>query len=235
MEKQFNFVYISTNLITHKQYVGSHATNNLNDGYLGSGKYFLKTINKYGYKNFKREILQECNNIIEARELEGYYIIENNTLYPNGYNISPKGGIGFNGAILAESTKQKISKSNTGKIRTPEMRKNISKGGKGKQSGENHPMYGKHHSEEAINKIKEKRKLQSEPMLGKKHSEETKESISKALLGKSLSEEHKIILKNASLNVKKTICNHCGKEFSPWGLKNHQNAINRKQLKNNII
>jgi len=235
MEKEFNFVYISTNLITNKQYVGSHATNNINDGYLGSGRYFLKTIKKYGYENFKRETLKICPTILSARELEGYYINENNTLYPNGYNISPKGGIGFKGAFLAESTKKKISKANTGKICTQETKEKISKGAKEKQAGEKHPMYGKHHTEEAIKKIKQKRKLQNEPMLGKKHSKKTKEKISNALLGKALSEEHKITLKNASLNVKKIICNHCGKEFSPWGLKNHQNAIIRKQLKNNTI
>jgi len=36
----------------------------------------------------------------------------------------------------------------------------------------------------------------------------------------------------ALLNVKKITCEHCKKEFAPWGFKNHINALNRKQNKN---
>lgn len=57
-----NFVYITTNIINGKQYIGSHATNNINDGYIGSGRIFLKAVNKYGKQNFQREILEECRN-----------------------------------------------------------------------------------------------------------------------------------------------------------------------------
>lgn len=224
-------MYITTNLINNRQYVGSHATNNLNDGYLGSGRYFLKAINKYHPKNFKKEILEECRDILSARKLEEHYIIKYNTLYPNGYNISPKGGIGFNGAVLSESTKEKIGKGNKGKIRTTEMRKNISMGHKGQIPW----MKGKRHTEETIKKIKAHRKLQIEPMLGKHHSENTKKTISEALKGVSLSKDHKNVLRDKSLNVKKIICDHCKKKFTPWGLKNHQNALERKQIKNNAI
>jgi len=229
MEKLFNFVYITTNLINNKQYVGSHATNNIEDGYIGSGRYFIKAINKYGYKNFKREILQQCENILEARKLEATYIIKFDTMMPNGYNLAPMGGLGFNGARLSEYTKQKISESNKGKIRTEEMRKNISNAAKGKQLGEKHPFFGKHHSEESLEKIKAKRKLQPEPMLGKHHSEKSKKQISAALTGKPLDKDHKETLRQASLNVKKIICEHCQKEFTPWGLKNHQKALNRNK------
>jgi len=50
-----NFIYIITNLINGKQYVGSHCGDE-NDTYLGSGKIFLKAYKKYGKENFKREI-----------------------------------------------------------------------------------------------------------------------------------------------------------------------------------
>jgi len=82
MEKKYNIIYITTNLITNKQYVGSHSTNNINDKYLGSGRYLLKVIKKYKIENFKKEILKECSNILQAREFEEYYIELYNTLYP---------------------------------------------------------------------------------------------------------------------------------------------------------
>ena len=47
-------------------------------------------IKKYGKENFKKEILEFCDNKEEAYHLQIKYINEYNTLSPNGYNISPK-------------------------------------------------------------------------------------------------------------------------------------------------
>ena len=54
-------------------------------------------------------------------------------------------------------------------------------------SGENHPMYGRHHSKETKQKISEANK-------GHKMSEETRQKMSKARKGKPVSEETKIEL-----------------------------------------
>ena len=51
--KRYNFVYITTNIVNGKQYVGSHGTNNLNDGYLGSGQALHLAFEKYGKGNFQ--------------------------------------------------------------------------------------------------------------------------------------------------------------------------------------
>jgi len=64
MEKKFNFVYKTTNLINEKIYIGVHSTDNLDDGYLGSGNRIIWAISKYGKENFKREIL----NFFETRK-----------------------------------------------------------------------------------------------------------------------------------------------------------------------
>lgn len=66
MEKTFNFVYITTNLINGKKYIGDHSTNNINDNYLGSGKLLHKKILEYGKENFKREILEFFNTKQES-------------------------------------------------------------------------------------------------------------------------------------------------------------------------
>ena len=67
--------------------------------------------------------------------------------------------------------------------------------------GENHPMYGKHHSDESKKKMsevrkgkpktKEWRKRIGEANKGKKMSEEARRKVSEANKGKHLSEEHK--------------------------------------------
>jgi hypothetical protein len=34
MEKKYNYIYKTTNILTNEYYIGMHSTNNLNDGYL---------------------------------------------------------------------------------------------------------------------------------------------------------------------------------------------------------
>lgn len=143
-----NFVYITTNQLNGKQYVGSHY-GNVNDSYLGSGRYLSKAIKKYGRENFKREILEVCDSSMNLL-LEEKYIKEHNTLTPNGYNVSPTGGHGLGGR-LSEETKRKLRKP-----KSKQHAKNISEGRKGiifsdehKQNiknskiGKNNPNFGK--------------------------------------------------------------------------------------------
>ena len=158
-----NFVYLTTNLINGKKYVGSH-TCKKNDLYLGSGKALLLAIKKYGPKNFNREILEECPDIISARKLEKKYISEFNTISPNGYNISPTGGceLGYTGSVSPETII---------KIKT-------------KLKGRKSPMKNKHHSEKT--KI-----LMSSIHLGRNHTEKSKQKISASKMGHIVSNDTK--------------------------------------------
>lgn len=78
---------------------------------------------------------------------------------------------------------------------------NIAGGGQGVGSGENHPMYGKHHTAEAKHKISEATRGENNPMYGKNHTDETKKKISMSKIGVAIphTEEwnHKIGLSNS--------------------------------------
>lgn len=68
VSKSYSFVYVTRykDLI----YIGSHTTDNLSDGYLGSSRPLLKMIDEIGKSNFKREIIQIYQNMEDAKYYE---------------------------------------------------------------------------------------------------------------------------------------------------------------------
>ena len=71
-EKKFHFIYKTTNTVTGKYYIGMHSTNDLEDGYLGSGKRLRYSIRKHGVENHKRLILEffDTRQELAAKERE---------------------------------------------------------------------------------------------------------------------------------------------------------------------
>lgn len=209
-----NFVYLTTNLINGKQYVGSHSSEDINDGYIGSGRYFLRSVKKYGRENFKREILKECENIGEARLLEELYIKEYNTLQPNGYNISPTGGCSHQGGRLSKEHREKIRSSLSGKKYTKER---IEKAAKG--------HIGFKHTEESKDKISKGNK-------GKIVSEETKERIKRNNIGKH-NHQGPWTGKRRDENTKQKIKEALKGQKSPMKGKNHSKKTKEKISESN--
>lgn len=99
-------VYKTTNLINGKIYVGVHRTNpDIEDGYIGMGvskrdrkknkKGFPRAVEKYGYENFKREILATFPDTEEgekaAFDMEEEIVTPEFVKRPDTYNLVPGG------------------------------------------------------------------------------------------------------------------------------------------------
>ena len=104
-------IYVITNLINKYQYIGQTRSHRLNKnkyrpfGFMGRFKdhinecnthkkncckYLNNALIKYGYDNFNCELVIECD-LFELDKYEKLYIIQYNTLFPNGYNLTSGG------------------------------------------------------------------------------------------------------------------------------------------------
>ena len=95
MKKKYYLVYQTTNLVNGKIYIGKHETDNLDDGYLGSGTLIQRAIEKYGEQNFKREILFECSSQEEMNAKEAELVNEEFLKRDDVYNIKLGGQGGW--------------------------------------------------------------------------------------------------------------------------------------------
>ena len=119
-------IYKITNLINGKIYIGQ-TIGELESRWYYHVYYALvgkcqtklgRAIRKYGKDSFSVEIIEKTDDL-DGREI---HFISSYKSDKTGYNIKPGG----NGGPHAESTKRKISKANTKRVWTEEMRNNMS-------------------------------------------------------------------------------------------------------------
>ena len=118
-------IYKIENLITHKVYIGQskniknrwkehiYALNN--DKHINI--YLQRAWNKYGQENFNFESLEECTKK-ELNNKETYWF---NIYYPNVYNLHRTG----DSHNMSQEIKDKISKSEKGKVLSEKSRQKI--------------------------------------------------------------------------------------------------------------
>lgn len=101
-QKKYHYIYKTTCQVTGKFYVGMHSTDDLDDGYLGSGKILGYSIGKHGRENHRKEILEFLPDrvALKAREAE----VVNEELLADPMCINLKYG-GEGGGFLAEKNK----------------------------------------------------------------------------------------------------------------------------------
>lgn len=203
-----HYVYAVTNLLDGKVYVGKHSTDNLDDGYMGSGKLVSRAISKHGLENFRKDILGFFDTEVEALDVERQLVTEEFVSRDDTYNLIPGGHGSFSwinkhgkhigrrkvhsdsakskmGRSMrdkkhTDATKQKIREQNL-RINNPERAKKISDALKGKQKTKEHCMN--------ISKTLKAKKF--------RHSEKTRQKMSNNRTGKPCSEKRRLAISKA--------------------------------------
>lgn len=98
-KQRFGCIYLLTNLITLLSYVGKtidFEARMYEHKNSKSKTYLSRSIQKHGWDNFKKEVIIDNVQEEELSNLEMYYIKVENTMAPNGYNLT-EGGEGISG------------------------------------------------------------------------------------------------------------------------------------------
>jgi hypothetical protein len=165
-QKKYHYIYKTTNLVNGKYYIGMHSTNNLNDGYIGSGKRLWYSIKFYGRENFKCEILEMFQNRESLRNREKELVNEDILKDKMCMNLKTGGDGGF----VNEEHKQKFLKAGTMALnRTKKSAESLRK-----------KLNNSKYKTEYSSKIKDGQKkinYDHKTFKGKTHTEESKKKI----------------------------------------------------------
>lgn len=192
------FIYKFTNQINNKSYIGKWTSsieslykrykNEINSK---NNRHIVNALRKYGFNNFKFEIIKENNNQENLKLLEIYFINFFNT-FKNGYNKTIGGDNGpgsKKGWKMSSEGKLKISLSKKGK---PSWNKGIKTTDKTRQKlRDSHIGKKRHVSIEEKQKLRERIIAYNKSDVGREKSKKTLQKLNKRKIGVPLSEEHK--------------------------------------------
>lgn len=172
----YGYIYMTTNVLNGKRYIGHHRATKFETQYKGSGAILIKAFNKYGFENFSVELIEECYSEEKLLNREQYWIEFYNAVDDPMFYNRCDGGIGSKGFYNCLSDEEKEL-----------FKKKCDK------------WTGRKHTDEEKEKIRQK-------AIGRKYSEETKKKISLARRGKptwkgqKMSEQGRMNIRKSIIN-----------------------------------
>lgn len=106
-QKKYHYIYKTTCQVTGKFYVGMHSTDDLEDGYLGSGKILGYSLAKHGKESHKKEILEFCETRDQLKKREAELVNEELLADPLNINLKYGGEGGWDHARVWTADRRK--------------------------------------------------------------------------------------------------------------------------------
>lgn len=218
-------IYCIENIKTNKKYIGQsidikerwkkhiYALKNKRH----PNDYLQKAWDKYKEECFKFYVLEYCEiDELDAKEIN-YINLYNTTDRSCGYNLKFGGQNG--GSKYTDESREKMSRTqkelckdpkNLEKLRQYSIKNWVNEEYRQSRSGKNHPLYGKHLSEETRKKISDANKEKPKPPRSKQHCE----AISKSHKGKESPKKNTTPVKCVELNLTFKDAITAGKELN---------------------
>lgn len=124
-QQKYHIIYKTTCKKTNKWYIGMHSTNNLEDGYQGSGLHLLRSIKAYGKDEHTVEILEFCEDRESLSKREAAILTKEVISMSSCMNLMSGGSGSWPGKIIPEAVRAKISASTKGILKSKEHKENI--------------------------------------------------------------------------------------------------------------
>jgi hypothetical protein len=170
-QKKYHYIYRTTCVVTGKFYVGMHSTDDLQDGYLGSGKILGYSLRKHGRESHRLEILEMCGSREELKIREKEVVNEEMLSNPLNINLKYGGEGGWEHIGSGSSWK------GFGNFKRSDVAKKIN-------DKRTQKLLIDHEFARAYGEKLSRANQGLQTWLGKKHSTESKEKISQTSSGK---------------------------------------------------
>ena len=218
-------IYGIINLVNGKIYVGQ-TQRTLKERiaeHKHGGLYVDKAIRKYGWENFRAEVIEECTTLEELDERERFWIAEFDCIYPKGYNRTAGGSgmVGFRHSKESVVKMSEIAKDVWAK-RTPQERYLIAKKREDNRSPE----------EKSATAIARERAKSPE----KRAEADRKAGLSrkKYMAKKSLEERRQITAKAREVSMARTAEEKSAAANKAWATRRDRAAEKQRLIKNLI-